>query len=163
LCHPKRTLLVGGELVCAFTGEYASEHQIVHLELPTMHRPLVIASEHRTVSCILESYLPSSLIDKDDIITLELVLGDFVVCLDMGGDHGDFRVDTMLLQAVIGACLETLEYFCIYPLDFSIAFWMRNIRITDLDAEVFTVLLKHPVGELGPVVSDDLVQDPKPD
>jgi hypothetical protein len=87
---------VGGELVCAFMGEYVSEHQIVHLELPTMHGPLVIALEHLTVSCILESCLPSSLIDKDDIIMLELVLGGFVVCLDMGGDHGDLRADNSL-------------------------------------------------------------------
>jgi hypothetical protein len=31
-----------------------------------------------------------------------------------------------------------------------------------LDVEVFTVLLKHPIGELGPVVSDDPDRDPKP-
>jgi hypothetical protein len=66
------------------------------------------------------------------------------------------------MEAVIGACLETPEYFCIGPLDLSIALWMCNKCITDLDAEVFVVLLKHPAGELGPVVSNDLVQDPKP-
>jgi hypothetical protein len=66
------------------------------------------------------------------------------------------------MEAVIGACLETPEYFCIGPLDLSIALWMCNKCITDLDAEVFAVLLKHPAGELGPVVSNDLVQDPKP-
>jgi hypothetical protein len=26
LCHPKRTLSVGGELACAFMGKYAPEH-----------------------------------------------------------------------------------------------------------------------------------------
>jgi hypothetical protein len=68
----------------------------------------------------------------------------------------------MLLQAVIGAYLGTPEYFCIGPLDLSIALWMRNRCIANLDAEVFAVLLKHPAGELGPVVSDEPVRDPKP-
>jgi hypothetical protein len=68
----------------------------------------------------------------------------------------------MLLQAVIGVCLETPKYFCIGPLNLSIALWMCNRCIANLDAEVFTVLLKHPASELGPVISDDLVRDPKP-
>jgi hypothetical protein len=51
---------------------------------------------------------------------------------------------------------------CIGPLDLSIALWMHNRCIADLDAEVFTVPLKHPNGELGLVVSGDHVQDPKP-
>jgi hypothetical protein len=68
----------------------------------------------------------------------------------------------MLLQAVIGACLETSEYFYIGPLNLSIALWMHNRCIVDLDVEVFTVLLKHSAGELGPIVSDDPVSDPKP-
>jgi hypothetical protein len=59
---------MGGELVCTFTGEYASEHQIIHLELPTTLEPLVIALECLTVPCVLESCLPSSLIDNVDII-----------------------------------------------------------------------------------------------
>jgi hypothetical protein len=67
----------------------------------------------------------------------------------------------MLLQAVIGACLEIPEYLCIGPLDLPIAFWMRNRCITDLDTEVFTVLLKHHAGELGPVVNYDPIWDPK--
>jgi hypothetical protein len=58
-------------------GKYALEHQIIHLELPTMQKSL-------------ESCLPSSFIDKVDIITLELVLRGFVVCLNTGGDHCDF-------------------------------------------------------------------------
>jgi hypothetical protein len=40
--------------------------------------------------------LPSSLIDEVDIITPELVLCGFVICLDTGGDHGDFRGDNDL-------------------------------------------------------------------
>jgi hypothetical protein len=43
---------VGGELVYTFTGKYALEHQIVHLELPTMHNLLVVAPEHLVVPCI---------------------------------------------------------------------------------------------------------------
>jgi hypothetical protein len=68
----------------------------------------------------------------------------------------------MLLRSVIGACLNTPEYFCIGPLDLSIALWMRNRCIVDQDAEVFVVLLKHPTSELRLIVSDDLIRDPKP-
>jgi hypothetical protein len=85
LCHPKRTLPVGGELVCAFKRKYASEHQIVHLELPTMHKLLVIVSERLVIPCISGSCLSSSYVDKVDIITPELVLRGFVVCLNTGG------------------------------------------------------------------------------
>jgi hypothetical protein len=79
-----------GELVCAFTGEYSPELHIAHLELPAMHEPLVIALECLTVPCISDNYLPSLLIDEVDIITPELVLCGFVICLDTGGAHGDF-------------------------------------------------------------------------
>jgi hypothetical protein len=87
---PKKDPPRGGEIVCAFMGKYAPEHQIIHLELPTMHEPLVIASEHMTVPCISERCLPSSFINKVDIITPELILHGFVVCLNTGGDHGNF-------------------------------------------------------------------------
>jgi hypothetical protein len=93
LCHPERTLPAGGKLVCIFMGKYAPEHQIVHLELPTMHEPLVIAPERLAVPCISESCLSSSFVDEVDIITPELVLCGFVVCLNMRGDHGDFCGD----------------------------------------------------------------------
>jgi hypothetical protein len=84
------TLPAEGELVCAFTGEYALEHQIIHLELPTMHELLVIAPERLMVPCVSESYLASLLVDEVNIIMSELVLCGFVICLDTGGDHGDF-------------------------------------------------------------------------
>jgi hypothetical protein len=48
----------------------------------------------------------------------------------------------MLFQAVIGACLETLEYFSVGSLDLSIALQMCNRCIADLDAEVFVVFFK---------------------
>jgi hypothetical protein len=92
-CYPERTLPAGGELVQAFSGKYAPEHQIVHLELPTLQKPLVIALEHLAVQRILESCLPSCLIDQVNVITPELVLCGFIVCFNMGGDHGDFRGD----------------------------------------------------------------------
>jgi hypothetical protein len=63
-------------------GEYAPEHQIIHLELPTMHELLVIVLERLVVPCISESCLPSSRIDEVDIVAPELVLRGFVVCLD---------------------------------------------------------------------------------
>jgi hypothetical protein len=66
------------------------EHQIIHLKLPTMHELLVTASERLSVPCILNNCFPSSLINEINIITSELVLRGFVVCLDMAGAHGDF-------------------------------------------------------------------------
>jgi hypothetical protein len=84
LSHSDGTLLPGGELVHSIMGKNVSEHQIVHLELPTMHEPLVILSERLMIPCILESCLPSSLVDEVDMITSTLVLRGFIVCLDMG-------------------------------------------------------------------------------
>jgi hypothetical protein len=68
----------------------------------------------------------------------------------------------MLLQAIIGVCLETLEDFSIGSLDLSITLWMSNGRITDLDAKIFTVSLKCTAGELGSVVGDDPIRYPEP-
>jgi hypothetical protein len=93
LCHPERTLPARGELVFTLTGKYAPEHKIIHLELCTMHKPLVIARELLIVPCILESCLSSLFIDELDIFTLELVLRDFIICLNTGGDHDDFLGD----------------------------------------------------------------------
>jgi hypothetical protein len=76
--------------VQAFTGKYVPEHHIIHLELPTIHKPLVVAPKRLAVPCISESYLPSLFVDKVDIITLKLVLCGFIIYLDTGEDHGDF-------------------------------------------------------------------------
>jgi hypothetical protein len=85
LCYPEGALPIGEEFVRAFIGEYVLEHQVIHLELPATHKSLVIALERLTVLFVLDSYLPSSLINEVDVITLELVLHGFVVCLDTGG------------------------------------------------------------------------------
>jgi hypothetical protein len=77
----------------AFSGKYVSEHQIVHLELPTIHKPLVIVPERLAVLCISVSCLPSCFVDQVSIIVQELVLHRFIVCLNMGGDHGYFWGD----------------------------------------------------------------------
>jgi hypothetical protein len=55
-----------------------------------MHEPLMIAPEHLVVPYIFNSRLPSLLIDEVDIFTPELVLRDFVICLDTEGAHGAF-------------------------------------------------------------------------
>jgi hypothetical protein len=68
----------------------------------------------------------------------------------------------MLLQVVIGACLETPEYFSIGSPNMSIALWMCNGRMVDMDAEVLTIFLKHYAGKIGPIVSDDSVWEPEP-
>jgi hypothetical protein len=44
----------------------------------------------------------------------------------------------------------------------AIALWVSNGSISNFYTKIFTVLLECTVGELGPVVSDDPVRDPKP-
>jgi hypothetical protein len=44
----------------------------------------------------------------------------------------------------------------------TIALWVCNRRIANLDAKIFVVPLKCTTGELGPVVNDDAVWDPEP-
>jgi hypothetical protein len=66
----------------------------------------------------------------------------------------------MLFQAIIGASLETLKDFCVGSLHLAIALWVSNRGIADFYVKIFTVPLECVVGELGPVVSDDPVQDP---
>jgi hypothetical protein len=68
----------------------------------------------------------------------------------------------MLLQAVIGARLEAFEDFSIGSLDLSITLWMSNRCIADFDAKILTVSLECIASELGPVVGDDPIRDPKP-
>jgi hypothetical protein len=68
---------------------------------------------------------------------------------------------TMLLQVVIGARLEAFEDFSIGFLDLSITLWVSNGRIADLDAKILAVSFECTVGELGPVVGDYPVRDPK--
>jgi hypothetical protein len=67
----------------------------------------------------------------------------------------------MLFQAIIGASLKALEYFCVGALHLSIALRMGNGLITDLYAQIFAVPLEGATSKLGPVVGDDPVRDPK--
>jgi hypothetical protein len=53
----------------------------------------------------------------------------------------------MLLQAVIGACLEALEDFSVGSLNPCITLWMRNGCIA--------ISFERAAGELGPIVGDD--------
>jgi hypothetical protein len=67
----------------------------------------------------------------------------------------------MLLQVVIGAHLEALEDFSISSLDLPITLWMSNRRIADFDTKILTISLERTVGELGLIVGNDHVRDPK--
>jgi hypothetical protein len=53
--HGKDPPSEGGGLVQAITGKYVPEHQVIHLELPTIHKPLVVAPECLAIPCISES------------------------------------------------------------------------------------------------------------
>jgi hypothetical protein len=81
----------GGKFVHALPAKHPPEDQIIHLELPASHEPLVVAPERLPVACIFNSSLPSSLIDQVDILMSELVLHGFIICLDTQRAHGDFR------------------------------------------------------------------------
>jgi hypothetical protein len=85
------TFLAGGKFVHALSAKHPPEDQIIHLELLASHEPLVVAPEHLPVPCIFNSSLPSSLIDQIDILTPELVLRSFIICLDTQRAHGDFQ------------------------------------------------------------------------
>jgi hypothetical protein len=61
--YPKGTFPAGGKLVHALPVKDPPEHQIVHLELPATHEPLMIALECLPVACIFNSRLPPSLVD----------------------------------------------------------------------------------------------------
>jgi hypothetical protein len=78
LGHVEGALPAGGELVSSFS----SEHQIIHLELSAAHKPLLVVFECLVVPCIFNSRLSSSFINEVKILTSELVLCGFVVCLD---------------------------------------------------------------------------------
>jgi hypothetical protein len=56
-----------------------------------MPEQLMIAPESVALQCILDSCLRSLLVNEVDVITPELVLRGFVVCLDTKGTHGDIR------------------------------------------------------------------------
>jgi hypothetical protein len=68
---------------------------------------------------------------------------------------------TMLFQAVIGACLESPEDFCVFPLSLVVALVMCHIRKVELSADALAILLEELTSELGPVVRNDTVWVPK--
>jgi hypothetical protein len=63
LGHPKGTLPTGGEFVGTLPREHPPEHKIIHLELSTMHEPLMITLERMVVPCIfiVDYHLRSSM------------------------------------------------------------------------------------------------------
>ena len=63
----------------------------------------------------------------------------------------------MLLEFVEAPCLEALEDFSVGALGLAVAAWMSDGGIADLRAEVGTVGLEQPAGELRAIVGDDAV------
>jgi hypothetical protein len=91
LGYPVGTFPAGGKFVYALLAKHPPKDQIIHLELPASHELLAVALERLLVACIFNSSLPSSFIDQVDILTPELFLRDFIVCLYTQRAHGDFR------------------------------------------------------------------------
>jgi hypothetical protein len=87
---PNRDLPNRGKFVHALPAKHPPEDQIIHLEVPASHEPLVVAPERLPVVCIFNSSLPYSLVDQIDILTPELVLRGFIICLYTQRAHGDF-------------------------------------------------------------------------
>jgi hypothetical protein len=90
LGYPVGTFPAGGKFIHALLAKHPPEDQIIHLELPASHEPLVVAPERLLVACIFNSSLPSLLVDQVNILTPELVLRGFIVCLYTQRAHGDF-------------------------------------------------------------------------
>ena len=58
-------------------------------------------------------------------------------------------------------CLESPEDFCVCPLSLVVAPGMSHRRKAELGANALAILLEEPTSELGPVVRNDTVWDPK--
>jgi hypothetical protein len=67
----------------------------------------------------------------------------------------------MRFQAVIGACLESPEDFCVCPLRLAVALGMSHKRKAELGADALAILLEEPTCKLGLVVRNDTSWDPK--
>jgi hypothetical protein len=68
----------------------------------------------------------------------------------------------MFLKIVAGSDLEPSEDLSISPLNLAIAPGMWHGGKTELDTNIFAVLLEVLARELSPIVSDNPVQDPEP-
>jgi hypothetical protein len=68
----------------------------------------------------------------------------------------------MLFKIIVGVNLEPPEYLSISPLYLAVAFGVCHRSKAELDVDVLAVLLKVLALELGPIVGDDSVWDPKP-
>jgi hypothetical protein len=67
----------------------------------------------------------------------------------------------MLFQVVIGACLESPEDFCVFPLSLVVALGMSHRRKAKLGADALAILLEELTCKLGPVVRNDTALDPE--
>jgi hypothetical protein len=61
----------------------------------------------------------------------------------------------MLLQAVIGACLESPEDLCICPFHLAITPGVSHGREAELGADALAILLEDPTCKLGSIVHND--------
>jgi hypothetical protein len=67
----------------------------------------------------------------------------------------------MLFQAVIGACLEPPEDFCVCPLHLAVALGMSHRHKAELGVDALEILLEEPARKLGPIVRNDTAWDPE--
>jgi hypothetical protein len=67
----------------------------------------------------------------------------------------------MLLQAVVGARLESPEDLCICPFLLAITPGTSHGREAELGANALAILLEDPTCKLGSVVRNDTAWDPK--
>jgi hypothetical protein len=67
----------------------------------------------------------------------------------------------MFLKITVGLDLEPSKDLSISPLDLAIGPGMRHGGETELDTNIFAVLLEVLAHELSPIVSDNPVRDPK--
>jgi hypothetical protein len=68
----------------------------------------------------------------------------------------------MFLKIVVGSDLEPSKDLSISSLNLAIAPGMRHGGETELDTNIFVVLLEVLARELSPIVGDNPVRDPEP-
>jgi hypothetical protein len=67
----------------------------------------------------------------------------------------------MLLQAVVGARLESTEDLCICPFHLAVTPGMSHGREAELGANALAILLEDPTCKLSLIVHNDMTWDPK--
>ena len=82
LCDLEGPLPAGGEFMEPCSVQDPPQDEVASPELPTLHKPLMIAPERLVVACISDCCSPPSFVNEVHIVTPQLFLHGFVKSLD---------------------------------------------------------------------------------